>query len=70
MLRDVDLFVSKLGKVDGFGDAGEYLTDIVKAKEVTPKEEPAPAAAEEPKQQPEASPEQESEQKQIGRAHV
>ncbi|KAG5957297.1 hypothetical protein E4U57_001869 [Claviceps arundinis] len=37
MLRDVEFFSTKLGKVEGFGDAGDFLTDIVKAKEVRPK---------------------------------
>ncbi|PFH57054.1 hypothetical protein XA68_15585 [Ophiocordyceps unilateralis] len=34
MLRDVEFFSAKLGKVDGFGDAGDVLGDMVKAKEV------------------------------------
>ncbi|KAM3455716.1 hypothetical protein MY3296_002134 [Beauveria thailandica] len=34
MLRDVELFKSTLGSLDGFGDAGEYLTNIVKSKEI------------------------------------
>ncbi|KAG6116356.1 hypothetical protein E4U14_000271 [Claviceps sp. LM454 group G7] len=37
MLRDVEFFSTKLGKVEGFGDAGDFLTNIVKAKEVRPK---------------------------------
>ncbi|KAG5924757.1 hypothetical protein E4U61_006930 [Claviceps capensis] len=37
MLRDVEFFSTKLGKIEGFGDAGDFLTDIVKAKEVRPK---------------------------------
>ncbi|EON98636.1 putative garp complex component protein [Phaeoacremonium minimum UCRPA7] len=40
MLRDVDFFQAKLGKIDGFGDAGEYLTTIIKSKKIA-----APAAA-------------------------
>ncbi|OAR04465.1 hypothetical protein LLEC1_04422 [Akanthomyces lecanii] len=34
MLRDIELFKSTLGTLDGFGDAGELLTDIVKGKEI------------------------------------
>lgn len=46
MLRDVDLFTVKLGKLDGFGDAGEYLERIVAAKEVeSAAREPAKADA-------------------------
>lgn len=43
MLRDVEFFSTKLGKLDGFGDAGDFLAGIVKAKEVkteAPAEEP------------------------------
>ncbi|EXF77171.1 hypothetical protein CFIO01_13646 [Colletotrichum fioriniae PJ7] len=34
MLRDVDFFITKLGKLDGFGDAGEYLKSFINAKEI------------------------------------
>lgn len=34
MLHDVEFFQSRLGKIDGFGDAGEYLTTIIKSKEI------------------------------------
>jgi vacuolar protein sorting-associated protein 54 len=34
MLADLDLFSTKLGKLDGFSDAGDYLKGIVQAKEV------------------------------------
>ncbi|KAH6611233.1 hypothetical protein Trco_001253 [Trichoderma cornu-damae] len=34
MIQDVDVFVNKLQKVDGFGDAGDFLTNIVKSKKV------------------------------------
>ncbi|OAA74073.1 Vps54-like protein [Cordyceps fumosorosea ARSEF 2679] len=34
MLRDIALFKSTLGSIEGFGDAGEYLTNIVNSKEV------------------------------------
>ncbi|ATY60690.1 Vps54-like protein [Cordyceps militaris] len=45
MLRDVELFKSTLGGLDEFGDVGEYLTNIVKSKEVAPEKAP-----EEPRQ--------------------
>ncbi|KAK2592206.1 hypothetical protein QQS21_010094 [Conoideocrella luteorostrata] len=34
MLHDMDFFKSKLGKIDGFGDTGEYLAAIIKSKQV------------------------------------
>lgn len=43
MLRDVDFFSAKLGKVDGFGDTGDFLAGTVKAKEVEAKGEGAAA---------------------------
>lgn len=33
-MRDAELFESKLNKIDGFGDIGTYVTDIVKEKVV------------------------------------
>lgn len=48
MLRDIELFCSKLGKLDGFADAGEYLKDIADAKDVAAP--PPPPAKEEPKE--------------------
>lgn len=34
MLDDLDLFSTKLGKLEGFSDAGDYLIGLVQAKEV------------------------------------
>lgn len=34
MLSDVTHLVDKLGKVEGFGDLGAYLVEIIKSKEV------------------------------------
>lgn len=34
MRRDVDLFVSKLGKIEGFGTTGDHLLGIINAKKV------------------------------------
>ncbi|KAF2140252.1 uncharacterized protein K452DRAFT_352035 [Aplosporella prunicola CBS 121167] len=34
LMRDADLFDSKLNKIDGFGGIGKYITDIVKEKSV------------------------------------
>ncbi|WQF79843.1 Putative vacuolar protein sorting-associated protein [Colletotrichum destructivum] len=34
MLRDVDFFIAKLSKLDGFRDAGDYLKGIVNSKEI------------------------------------
>ncbi|KAL2018322.1 hypothetical protein VTK56DRAFT_925 [Thermocarpiscus australiensis] len=44
MLRDVEYFQSRLGKIDGFEDAGEHLMKIIKSKEVSAPE-PAPESA-------------------------
>lgn len=32
MLNDVEFITSKLGKLDGFGDTGEYLEKIIESK--------------------------------------
>jgi vacuolar protein sorting-associated protein 54 len=49
MLRDAEHFKSKIGGLDGAGDAGDYIVDLVKAKNVPkpkpPVPEPAPAEA-------------------------
>ncbi|KAK7409588.1 hypothetical protein QQX98_008250 [Neonectria punicea] len=37
MHNDIDFFSAKLGKLDGFGDTGEYLEKIIKAKKVEPR---------------------------------
>ncbi|KAL7945644.1 Vps54 domain-containing protein [Trichoderma barbatum] len=34
MIQDVDVFINKLQKIDGFGDAGDFLNNIVKSKKV------------------------------------
>lgn len=34
MLRDVEFFKTKLQHIDGFGSTGDYLLDIIKAKQV------------------------------------
>lgn len=34
MLRDMELFKTKLQHIDGFGNTGDYLTDIIKSKHV------------------------------------
>jgi len=34
MLHDVEFFQSRLSKIDGFGDAAEFLKGIIKAKQV------------------------------------
>lgn len=50
MLRDIELFTSKLGKLDGFGDAGEYLTKIINGKEIKTLRVSAPTEEEAPKE--------------------
>ena len=34
MLRDINFFEARLGKIDGFDDTAEYLTNIINSKEV------------------------------------
>ena len=46
MLQDVEFFSSRLGKIDGFGDAGDFLTNIANSKEVKPKTPPPEPAKE------------------------
>ncbi|AEO62871.1 bb161ebc-7d62-479c-8044-f02721616bb3 [Thermothielavioides terrestris] len=55
MLRDVELFQSRLGQIDGFGDAGDHLVNIIKAKKISAPP-PAPAPAAEPKPTPSSPP--------------
>jgi len=46
MLRDVEYFTTRLSRIDGFGDAGEYLATIIKGKQIAVPEPPAPAVPE------------------------
>jgi vacuolar protein sorting-associated protein 54 len=34
MNNDIEFLITKLGKLDGFGDTGEYLQRIIKSKQV------------------------------------
>jgi len=46
MLRDISHFTSRLSKLDGFEDTGEYLENIIQSKEVkvaAPPSTPSPA---------------------------
>ena len=54
MLRDAEYFKSKIGSIDGAGDAGDHLISLIKDKNVprpkvapTPTPEPNRASAEE-----------------------
>ncbi|KAL5628715.1 hypothetical protein BROUX41_002106 [Berkeleyomyces rouxiae] len=42
MLADVNLLITKLSKIDGFSDLGDYLKSIVQAKEVLTQPSPSP----------------------------
>ena len=48
MLRDVEYFKTRIGGLDGAGDAGDYIVNLVKEKSVPVAKaaapEPAPAA--------------------------
>lgn len=57
MIVDIEFFTMKLGKIDGFGDAGDALTSIAKSKIVEQSPEPAKTVCEE-----EASEEDKSEE--------
>lgn len=46
MLRDVEFFKSRISKIDGAGDIGDHLVDVVNAKAVA--EQPKPPAEEPP----------------------
>ena len=57
LLRDAQLFDTRLGKIDGFGDIGRILVDQVKAKTVdAPVSAPTPAVAAAPEPDPAPSP--------------
>ncbi|KAG7289068.1 hypothetical protein NEMBOFW57_005430 [Staphylotrichum longicolle] len=55
MLRDVEFFQSRLGKIDGFEDAGDYLLGVIKNKKIIAPD-PAPAPAPPPAPAPTPSP--------------
>ncbi|KAL2269730.1 hypothetical protein VTJ83DRAFT_1914 [Remersonia thermophila] len=42
MLRDIELFRTRLGKIDGFEDAGDYLASVIRSKMVTAPPPPSP----------------------------
>lgn len=42
MLRDVDFFIAKLGKLDGFNDTGDFLKNIINSREVKNAASPPP----------------------------
>lgn len=43
MLHDVEFFKTKLQHIDGFGSTGDYLLDIIKAKQVKSAAPPPPS---------------------------
>ncbi|KAK4149450.1 vacuolar protein sorting-associated protein 54 [Chaetomidium leptoderma] len=71
MLRDVEFFQSRLGKIDGFEDAGDYLVNMIKGRKISapspaPTPEPAPSPPPPPAQPvPEASSEGENGEKSV-----
>lgn len=49
MIRDAELFSTKMSKIEGSGDLGEYIVDLVKSKPLPEAEVPSiPAPAAEP----------------------
>lgn len=50
MVRDIEYLSTRLGKVEGFGDLGEYLLKIVRSKDVVKADPPtAPPPEDAPK---------------------
>lgn len=45
LLRDAELFDSRLSKIEGAGDIGMYVKNVVEGKSVQTTPAPAPAAA-------------------------
>lgn len=43
MLRDIEYFQAKLQHIDGFGETGNYLRDIIKSKQVKSASAPLPS---------------------------
>jgi hypothetical protein len=62
MLKDVDYFETRLGKLDGFEDAAEYLRGIVRSKEI---KAPAPPQPQEPPAPPPPTKEEEPENSKV-----
>ncbi|KAH7152245.1 Vps54-like protein-domain-containing protein [Dactylonectria estremocensis] len=63
MLNDIDFFATKLGKLDGFGDTGEFLQKIIRSKKVEVEQPPADTDSTEPKDDgPAEEPEKKSEE--------
>lgn len=46
MLRDVELFKSRISKLDAAADLGDYLVKIVSDKTVVPEKEPSAKSTE------------------------
>ncbi|KAK7188964.1 GARP complex component [Paraphaeosphaeria sporulosa] len=61
ILRDAKLFDAKLGQIDGAGNTGTYLIQLVEGKVVAPTEPEANKAEETKKEEPETVPEKASE---------
>lgn len=49
MKRDAEHFTNKLGKMDGFGDAGDSLSSIVQTKKIEREAPPAEPVSEQAK---------------------
>ena len=60
ILRDIEYFQSRLAKIDGFQDAGDYLSGIVKSKDIkypsAQAQSPPPAQAQAQAQAPAPAP--------------
>ncbi|KAH7165992.1 Vps54-like protein-domain-containing protein [Dactylonectria macrodidyma] len=63
MLNDIDFFATKLGKLDGFGDTGEFLVKIIESKKVEVEQPPTDTSSTEPKEDgPAEEPEKKSDE--------
>ena len=60
MQRDAEHFQSKLSKIDGFGDLGQRLLELVQGKSTSSPDEKPAASTESPKESPRENSEESS----------
>jgi vacuolar protein sorting-associated protein 54 len=65
LLRDAKLFDAKLGQIDGAGNTGMYLVQLVEAKAVVAPSEPESKKSEEKKMDKDAKKEEEQSAKAV-----
>ena len=60
MESDIEYLISRLNKIDGFGDTGDSLLGIVKSKKPEKKPEPEPAKQDDKPESPKPGSEEKS----------